>query len=234
MGCSICGAEGVTKQTCPFNAESTKSKPRKHNPIPLPGSGTKNSSALAIMQPAGPKIKARIKAHVGAEAGFSMAAVEEEARRLFPENLGKQHEYAADVLSLELPDVPQYDAVSKMHRQQQEKLKQARATMADRCQRCLKAIRLRGMLKDSDWFTASRLCTDCHQQIGKLYHNSDFKESYKRYHPGTELPVEQLLASGPTNNYYNATMHDGAKFWAEAASHRAVKALPNVPRGPLS
>lgn len=248
MRCSICGAEGVTKQTCPFNPEATNPKPLKHNPVPLSSkvkakakASPGTSTAVAV---APPKIKAKIikplpkpkpKAKAKAEAkpetsSISIEAAEAEARRMFPGDFETQQEYVTDILKLDMPHVPKDDEVSKVFLQRKDKLKQTRIAMADRCQRCLTSIKARGMLKDADWFTVGHLCAECHQHIGTLYHNTDFKEPYKRYHRGTELPVDQLITHGAKDGYYNATMYDGAKFWAEAAGRRAIKAFPKVPK----
>lgn len=223
MTCTICGAEGVTKLTCPFNPDATNPKPQKHNT-------TRAGAGAAVGVAQLPKIKAKLKAPATPAPVFSVGSAEVEAQRLFPGDLKMQSEYVADMVRMELPRVPVDDTASKVIQQQQEKLRQTRTTMADRCQRCLKAVSARDILKDADWIGVSRVCAECHQLIGALYHDSDFKEPYNRYHrQSSGLPVDQFLAHGARDGYYNDTMYEGAKFWEGAASRRAVRAFPSVP-----
>ena len=44
--CSICGAEGVSKATCPHNPKTKNTKPDKHNKTPL--KAAKKSSAKKV------------------------------------------------------------------------------------------------------------------------------------------------------------------------------------------
>jgi hypothetical protein len=153
-----------------------------------------------------------------------------DASRLFIGDPKKQDEYIADVIELNFPSAPRRDVVADTHRQEKEKRKATRTAMADHCQRCLKAVKYRGALKDNEWFQVSQLCETCWKGIGNLFHDSEFTEPYQKYHHG-DLDVDQLIRGGSKNEYYNQTMYDGAKHWAGIASRRGVRAMPSVPRG---
>lgn len=239
MGCSICGAEGATKQTCPFNPGASNPKPRKHNASPLKASPKPVSGMAVAVKPPVKKIKAVIKRPAEQDqsksklkpraAGIDLDTVSQEAKRLFPGDQATQQQYVADLLSMDMPRAPTDDIVSKAAKQKQRKIQEKKAMVADRCARCLQAVRARGLVKDHQWFGVSQVCEECHRGIGDLYHNTDVKDPYRTYHRGAAVPVDQLVSHGAKDGYYNGTMYEGAKFWANAAARRAASSLPSVP-----
>ncbi len=55
MPCSVCGAEGTNKSTCPFSPGSNPN-PAKHNSHPLPGKGSVNAGVVVAV-----KVPAKLK-----------------------------------------------------------------------------------------------------------------------------------------------------------------------------
>lgn len=238
MGCSICGADGVTKQTCPFNPYSTSAKPRKHNERPLPGQGHGAATAVAVRPPIQklkPVLKKPSVEGMGQAAAsaieFNRDAVQTEAAQMFPGNIALQNEYVADMFKLVVPRPPQNDEVSRAQRARMDKIAADRAQMADQCARCLRAIRGRNLVKPDQWFGVGQVCDQCHKGIGNLFHEKDFKEEYRNYHRSEAVSVDDLEAHGAKGNYYNGTMYKGAKYWADVAARRAGAAMPAAPKG---
>ena len=237
MGCSICGADGVTKQTCPFNPDATGPKPRKHNARPLSGQGPSSGAAVAVRLQA-PKLKpvlrkpSEIEHGAASTVGFNRDAVQLEAAQMFPGNIALQNEYVADIFKLAVPRPPQNDEVSQAQRARVAKIAADRAQMADQCARCLRAIRGRNVIKDPvQWFGVGQVCDQCHKSIGNLFHEKEFKEEYHSYHRSEAVSVDDLEAHGAKGNYYNGTMYKGAKYWADAAARRTGAAMPTAPKG---
>jgi len=242
MSCTICGAVGVTKQTCPFNPNANHPKPRKHNARPLPGQGIGDHGAAVgvAVRPPIQKLKPVLKKpSVGQDMGqaaasgvdFNRDAVQTEAAQMFPGNIALQNEYVADMFKLAVPRPPQNDEVSRAQRARMTKIAADRAQMADQCARCLRAIRGRALVKPDQWFGVGQVCDQCHKGIGNLFHEKEFKEEYRNYHRGEAVSVDDLEAHGAKGNYYNGTMYKGAKYWADAAARRAGAAMPAAPKG---
>lgn len=250
MGCSICGAEGVTKTTCPFNPSASNPKPTKHNRVPRgadsgpSGAGAGAGAGAMTAQPK-PKLKAKIKKPSSASAsasaasaagatGFNMKQLQQEAEALFPHDPKTQADYMSDYMGVAMPRVPRDDVVSRAHEEVQRALQQKRAAMAKNCAQCVKGVKLNKMIKDpAHWLNLSRICDACQRDIGELYHDKNFKEEYKSYHRGN-LPVDQLVAHGSKSGYYNGTMYTGAKYWTDIAARRAGQAMPKPPSSPPS
>lgn len=252
MGCSICGAEGVTKVTCPFNDQAKNPKPTKHNKAPK-GQASRPAAASGAMT-APLKLKSKLKKPSASASSsssssasskpsskpsasassnaFDMRQMQQEAERLFPNDPDTQADYVGKYMYLAAPQVPKGDAIHKEYEAKKRARQQKRDAMAKQCAQCIKGVKLHKMIKDpNQWLNLSRICDSCQRSIGELYHDKDFKEDFKSYHKGN-LPMDQLIARGPTSGYYNATMHTGAKYWSGVAARRAGDAMPKPPTGP--
>jgi hypothetical protein len=212
MVCSECGANNVTRTTCPYNPDARHPKPRLHSQSG--GSDTK------------PKLKLKSPYELGHTVNIEQA--KRDAKR-YP---GKEDEFVADVIAKLTPMVPSgSDGPSQLARREMEKTKELRASIDARCKSCLKYINARNSITDSKtWGDAHTICTECYKAIKDL-HDSDLPDNrtgYAQYH-GKELPVGILLGHGAKNAHYNATMYEGSKFWAGVAKRRGFETLATPP-----
>jgi hypothetical protein len=268
MPCTICGAVGVNKSTCPFNL-SVISPSDKHNSAPLQsgleprrdlglGLGSKPKVKVqALVKPKPkPKLKPDLLPDKTKQPGQSKVQIPDlaeslsnlsiassdpvldiatrEALTLFPHDKKQQDAYINDVLMLALPlvSVPHDDLPKQRAKERMEDVKKRRTAIKNKCEICLKGIRLRDRLgaDTSKWAAVAAMCEACHEEIGNFYHTQlPGSQTYNRYHVKGSLPVDVLLNNGIKNDYYNHTMYEGAKYWRDAAMRRSLLSAPNAP-----
>lgn len=250
--CSLCGAEGVNKTSCPFNPDAVNVKPEKHNKKPLPGipipkptagkptstkptAGKPTSTKPRINIPASgtvvvkPSTTIKIKKPSKPEKPSKPAQGIGYAPDIVSEDSAIQAQYEADYLDLTMPKVPvKQIPIDK--------------SLTDRCSNCVKLINARdkphlwGGRKDYEIYDAIReYCGQCTNMIAEQYKRDlkAGKKRYKKYHIG---PVElsELNKHASKESFYNATMYEGAKHWSNTAAKRSAqllsKFMPDVPK----
>jgi hypothetical protein len=83
------------------------------------------------------------------------------------------------------------------------------------------------------WRSIIDHCTKCQAEIASQYEKDQLNnlKRYKKYHRDLNPTLEEITTHAPKNQYYNATMYDGAKFWSNIAPARLFQSLPKVPTG---
>ena len=218
--CSLCGAPGVNKVTCPLNPQCATPKPLKHN-VKVKGKG-KASGTTELT-----KIKVTAKpktVHVPLPAAglqqptpVASASAFQPPPLAFPNDRRAQQEFEADWIRLMLPPVPKtHEPIS--------------AELTDACQTCHKLIRWNPVTpqdKTKRWINIHSICDKCANLIGSQYQRDAVKSRYKQYHKsGTNPTLDEIIAHGGKESFYNATMHDGARFWSGIAIQRAMPSVP--------
>lgn len=237
MPCSICGAVGVNSTTCPHNPNGNHSSPKTplHNKTPL-GS----ASGMAVMtKPVLPKLRAPTPA-----AAVLPAAIKPVLPKLrMPEVAAEKpvlpkpraaaaaavsqqqmQELEADMARLAMPSVPvKYNAISP--------------ALRERCAGCLQRILTRTLPQNvknesQTWYDIHKLCEGCAELIATQYQDDlrDNRKRYQQYHRnGSNIELRELSTHGPKGDFFNATMYDGARYWAELGKQRAISRLPTPP-----
>lgn len=232
MKCSICGADGTNKTTCPFNPESTNTKPEKHNSAPLSAGDDTDVKTKTKTKPKpvfkadpapvsktdpkpAPKAKPVLKA--GPKPAHPEAPVFKDPKR--------QEEYEADLVGLMMPHVP-------------VKLRAVNEELTDRCQQCLRYIKNRNnplnkITELQAWQHINVLCSGCVRLIDEQIAQDqlDNRARYKAHHKGKAITLSELTEHGPKEDYFNATMREGAQFWAQTAVPRMLSKAPKPPTG---
>jgi len=237
MTCSLCGAEGTNKSTCPLNPLAKAKNYEKHKV-----SKAKSGAVAVAVKPAKPKSKAvkpakpkpkavkpkHVKPAEQENIEDVVANAQREAKKLFPKDKKKQQEYVDDVLKLHIdmtiPAVPvHYNAIS--------------TDIKTNCDACYKYIKARGkvpktMTKSTFYGNMSNYCSGCRTAIAQQYKQDqiDNRHRYKKYHKD-ELDIDTILAHGNKGEYFNATMYDASVFWGDVAGRKFGESLPSVPKG---
>lgn len=242
MGCSVCGANGVSRLTCPHYKpalESGNVKPLKHNAVPYGATGNSGNmmvparvgtgTKIAIKPLTGLKVKAKLKVRYR----DPLRDGEKEAKHMFPGDLKMQQEYVASIMALEMPDVPTGDIVSQHAKERLDRARDRRMLISSVCERCANLVqRYKSSTDSSVWANISGICGQCKDAIGEYYHGGyDDSKNYRKFHKGDTVPLDVMMRQGPQNRYYNATMHHGAKHWSEVGIRRSLSNLPPIPRG---
>jgi hypothetical protein len=208
--CSLCGASGVNKSTCPLNPECANPKPLKHKAATAALYGPASAATQTPI-----KIKVDIKPKPAAAASPSVVPP-----MAFPNDKRMQQEFEADWIRLMLPSVPKtHEAIS--------------AELSDTCQTCHKLIRWNPLTpqdKIKRWLNINSICEKCANLIGDQYKkdiSNNTQSRYKQHHKiGTNPSIDEIVAHGTKEGFYNATMYDGARFWSGIALQRAMPAVP--------
>lgn len=232
--CSICGAEGTNKSTCPFNEDAKNPNPTKHNATPKskakPIATAKVKPVKPVkpiattkpkpVKPSGPKAPVPTEDD-DPETKYATAVAYAKKHIKDPK---KQKEYVADVMGLMLPAV-HIDATHPTEVRARENTKKQKKVQ-DMCELCMKAISLKDGPGKNKWESIATICEGCYGAIAE-YHTVDphMRSKYKRYHKG-QLPLETLKQHAKRDGYFNATMYDGAKYWRDVALKHMIQDIP--------
>jgi hypothetical protein len=132
----------------------------------------------------------------------------------------------ADMIRLSMPSVPQKYAPDDER-------------LSYHCRQCYNYIKhssesFKSPAEEREFYRNMEAhCINCTNAISTQYQNDivNNRSRYKNYHKGP-ISKDAIMEWGPKDNYYNNTMHMGAKFWANVADRRRsesiVNALPSV------
>lgn len=225
MPCSICGAEGTNKSTCPLNPDAKNPNPAKHQ---ASATGTKpiKPKAKAKPKPKPKKPKAPAPEEEDEDPVTKHAAAVAYAKKHI-KGIKKQEEYVADVMGLMLPEV-HIDATHPTEVRARENAKK-QEKVRDMCELCMRAISQKDSPAKNKWEAIARICEGCYGAIAE-YHKVDpsVRGEFRRYHKG-QLPLEVLHKHAARDEYFNATMYDGAKYWHKIGLKHMVQDAPSAP-----
>lgn len=243
MPCVICGAPKVNKSTCPFNPSVANPKPRKHNDAPLKPAGT-ITKIKAIVKPTEPQLNEQEKKQYqqylirygsGASDKF-VDGLKDILRYAFTTlSSAERDQYITESIALlikkDMPSPVVKDEVSRVAKELDQKANQKKTHIKDKCSLCLRFINNRNRNTPQQWLYANKVCVDCQDAIGD-YYNSNLPGSTKYQRMMSKnKDADTLVKLGQDNDYYNATMYQGAKEWSTYAARRGTTAVPNAPKG---
>lgn len=251
--CSLCGAIGTNKTSCPLNPDAKNPDRSKHNvgsaasgtatykPSVASGSGSGSSKTLVkpkvpstVVKPKVPStvVKPKMVTPKVSVAGatsdpYDMSEIIKEAEQLWPGNKTEQDIYVAAYLDVVAPRAGvKYSKISK--------------ELIENCDKCYNYIKLRNMQPkpggDFEFYNnTNTVCQQCAQLIANQYHK-DVSDGitgkdmrYKKNYKGRITPELTLRYGKGDGKYFNQAMHDGAVFWADIAASKAVANAP-VPK----
>ena len=196
MPCSLCGAEGTNKSTCPFNKLSS-SNPSKHNSKPLI---TDTEEPL-------------VPVHASTPVSASLPIVPSTKYKYTKEEL---QDMEVDFLRLSLPSVP---VIFKP-------INDNIGIQCAHCYNYIKVGAVGSKKQESDFYqNMANYCQNCGNLIAAQY-QTDVKNTinrYKTYHSGSTVDLKTILTHGNKDGYYNDTMYKGAKFWSTVGDRRKAQ-----------